>query len=252
LPPDCTPAFTNWLDDDCDPTDNNLGNEPNDDPWDEDGDENCLELNASGQWNDQQCVLDPGDLVGGYIAEWCEGERRETVTGGNTEEFPGLQFVSIQQEVPVPCVELLIIPVAILEICKETEPETDDVFEFTLDGWAGIDRDFELEGDGDCEEYELFEGNYTVTEHPKEGWVVSSIECDPNRIDSFSLEEGWAVIDLRLGDQMKCVWTNVPVDTPEDPEEEEEEEEDGEPTTRPDISGIFSGIIAWLIQGSGQ
>ena len=177
-----------------------LGSEPNDEdtgPIVEDNEENFLEMNSSAAWNDQNGNDGLADLTVGYILEWEDGS---------------------------------------ITIRKETDPPSNVLFDFELDGEGSAnDESFSL-SDGSSRQFTLPAGSYSVTEEELDGWTLDEIEC--SRGVTVDLADGEATINLIGGAQVTCTFVNV-----EGPVEEDDEDED-EDRRRVHLGPGFGGIIS--------
>lgn len=92
-----------------------------------------------------------------------------------------------------------------ITIQKQTTPNGDpQEFSFTITEGEGSEG-FTLSDDG-SEVFEgLYAGTYTITEAAVEGYVLTGISCSEGEVN---LAEGTVSIDLSLGEDVTCTYTN--------------------------------------------
>lgn len=188
-------VFTNWN-----------SPEPNDQNGVESNEENCLEVSESGYWNDQNCALDPGDLLFGQLVEWEEPAPEPEPTCN------GQSGVTAETNVTTTAT-----CTATVRVVKHFTDGSDRTVRVSLECHLAdsVTHDgSETLGDGDVVNYAVtFTGeavHCTVAEHgPGEYYQSTACEDDGRLIGS--VRRGDYDFELDAGDAYTCTFTNRPV-----------------------------------------
>lgn len=91
-------------------------------------------------------------------------------------------------------------------------------FSFTIGGMPGDPASFELQDGGLQQTNGLAPGSYTVTEAPKQGWQIASINCwaidAPAPAPAYDLAAGRATVEVVAGGTVICAYLNAQAPPP--------------------------------------